>query len=136
MVSLTRGDMIDGLRDLVQRLHARGSRASIRIVGGAAMLLRYDDETVSIWVAAPASLLAMKLRAARPGRDTDDIAALLAILQLTTVDEAEALFEHYYPGELPPDRAYRLMERIFVAGLPDAPLPPSPPQFGQRRDEP
>ncbi len=44
MVTLTRDDMIDGLREVVARLHERGSTASIRILGGAAMLLRYDTD--------------------------------------------------------------------------------------------
>lgn len=184
MIDLTRDDMIAGLREVVTRLNASGHTASIRIIGGAAMLLRYDvdrritpdidatihtdaeleaivhsiatergwpddwlntkargfipiaaeplweplydDERVSIWVASPGSLLAMKLRAARPSRDADDIATLMAILEITTVDEAEAVFEHYFPGELPPDRAYALLEAILRRGLPDAP-PPAPP---------
>ena len=188
MVTLDRDDMIEGLRDVVKRLHERGSSASIRIIGGAAMLLRYDadrrvtpdidasihsdddvdaiareiserrawpadwlnakastfipiaaeplweplydDDTVSIWVASPGSLLAMKLRAARPARDTDDIATLLAILSLSTVDEAEQVFEHYFPGELPPARAYQLLHVILAAGLPAVPMRPERPEFG------
>ena len=188
MVTLSRDDMIDGLRDLVTRLNQHGSTTSIRIVGGAAMLLRYDadrrvtpdidasihstvdveaiareisrtrgwpedwlnshasgfipfaaeplweplydDDTVSIWVASPGSLLAMKLRAARPARDTDDIATLLAITSITTVEAAEELYEHYFPGELPPDRAYRLLGAIFAMGLPEVPTEPERPTFG------
>lgn len=187
MVTLDRDDMIDGLRDVVTRLHQRGSSASIRIIGGAAMLLRYDadrrvtpdidarihsdddvdaiardisdargwphdwlnakastfiplaaeplweplydDDSVSIWVASPGSLLAMKLRAARPARDTDDIATLLAILSIDNVEEAERLFEHYFPGELPPDRAYGLLEAIMAVGLPAVPTRPEKPEF-------
>lgn len=187
MVTLTRDQMIDGLRKVVAVLHERGSTASIRILGGAAILLRYDadrrvtpdidasiqsnddidaivrdiadergwpldwlnskaatfapiaaeplwdpvwdDERISIWVATPGSLLAMKLRAARPARDTDDIATLLAILSISSVDKAEQVFEHYFPGELPPDRAYRLLDTIFAAGLPDVPKTPETPGF-------
>lgn len=187
MVTLNRDDMISGLREIVQRLHERGSTASIRIIGGAAMLLRYDadrrvtpdidasihsdddveaiareisalrgwpedwlnakastfiplaaeplweplhdDESVSIWVASAGSLLAMKLRAARPARDTDDIATLLAILSIDTVDEAEQAFEHYFPGELPPERAYRLLDAILTTGLPAVPERPERPEF-------
>lgn len=187
MVSLTRADMIDGLREVVARLHARGSSASIRIIGGAAIMLRYDedrritpdidasihsdddlaeiaraisdergwpvdwlnahaagfvpiaaeplweplhdDDLVSIWVATPGSLLAMKLRAARPSRDADDIAMLLALLDISTVDEAEAVFEHYFPGELPPEPAYALLTSIFSIGVPPPPRPPTPPSF-------
>lgn len=184
MVTLNRDDMITGLRELVAELHARGATASIRIIGGAALLLRYDadrrvtpdidasihsntdvdeiahaiaqrrgwpadwlnskastfipiaadplweplhdDETVSVWVATPASLLAMKLRAARPARDTDDIATLMAMLSISSVGEAEGVFEHYFPGELPPDRAYRLLQAILEAGLPAPPQAPPP----------
>ncbi len=42
MIDLTRDDMIAGLREVVTRLNASGHTASIRIIGGAAMLLRYD----------------------------------------------------------------------------------------------
>ncbi len=72
----------------------------------------------------------MKLRAARPARDTDDIATLLAILSISTVDEAERVFEHYFPGELPPERAYPLRHAIFGAGLPAVPIRPERPEFG------
>jgi hypothetical protein len=174
--------MIAGLREVVRQLHAQGARASIRIVGGAAMMLRYyenrritpdidasistdadldeivrsialdhdwpvdwlntaaagfipfagedpwlpiyDDETVSVWVAKPACLLAMKLRAARRGRDDEDVAVLLAYLGISTADEAEEVFEDQYPGELPPDRAYRMLADIFDVGLPAIRTPP------------
>jgi predicted alpha/beta-fold hydrolase len=44
MTDLTRDDMIEGLRELVRELHARGEAGGVRIVGGAAMLLRYYGE--------------------------------------------------------------------------------------------
>ena len=44
MVTLNRDDMITGLQELVAELHARGAMASIRIIGGAALLLRYDAD--------------------------------------------------------------------------------------------
>ena len=44
MTDLTRDDMIDGLRELVRELHALGEAGGVRIVGGAAMLLRYCGE--------------------------------------------------------------------------------------------
>jgi hypothetical protein len=180
MASLTRDDMIDGLTEVIRRLHERGANATIRIVGGAAMMLRYfadrrvtpdidasihtdadlselvrdiatqrgwppdwlntaaagfipiagannweplyDDESVSIWVATPACLLAMKLRAARRGRDDEDVAVLLALLAINSVEEAEFVFEDQYPGELPPDRAYSMLVDIFEVGLPKVAL--------------
>jgi hypothetical protein len=184
MTDLTRNDMIEGLRELVRALHASGEPGGVRIVGGAAMLLRYygdrrvtpdidaklhpeapavriagqisrrrgwdddwlnskaatfipiaidvgwealyDDDDVSVWVISPEALLAMKIRASRPARDDSDIAVLLALTGIATVDEAEALYERYYPGELPKDAAYLMLEDIFAAGLPDP--PPAPPR--------
>jgi hypothetical protein len=197
MTDLTRDDMIEGLRELVRELHARGEAGGVRIVGGAAMLLRYygerrvtpdidaklhpespairiaqdiarrrgwdddwlnakaatfipiaidvgweplyDDDDVSVWVISPEALLAMKIRASRPTRDDADIAVLLALTGIRTVDEAEELYERYYPGELPRDAAYLMLEDILAAGLPDP--PPAPPtsepaersiEFGRR----
>lgn len=182
MASLTRDDMIDGLREVVRRLHAQGAHATIRIVGGAAMMLRYfedrrvtpdidaairtdgdleeiirdmaatrgwapdwlnsaavgfipfvdpgnweplyDDETISIWVATPACLLAMKLNAARRGRDDEDVAVLLAYLGIETAEEAEQVFETFFPGELPPNRANVMLADIFAVGLPAISTPP------------
>lgn len=87
----------------------------------------YDDERVSVWVISPEALLAMKIRASRPARDDADIAVLLALTGVTTVDEAEAIFEHFYPGELPKDTAYVMLEHIFAVGLPEPPqAPPLP----------
>ncbi|MDQ1546592.1 MAG: hypothetical protein QOH69_1496 [Actinomycetota bacterium] len=51
----------------------------------------FDDENVSISVAPIDALLAMKLNAARPGRDTDDITKLLALNEIENVGAAEAL---------------------------------------------
>jgi hypothetical protein len=182
VASLDRDDMIAGLREVVRQLHEQNARASIRIIGGAAMMLRYyedrritpdidasistdvdldeivrsialahswpadwlntaaagfipfagedpwlpihDDDTVSVWVAKPACLLAMKLKAARRGRDDEDVAVLLAYLGISTTAEAEQIFEEQYPGELPPDRAYRMLDDIFTVGLPEIHTPP------------
>jgi len=44
---LTREDIIAGLRDLVRELHKRGETAGIRLVGGAALALRYFDRGVT-----------------------------------------------------------------------------------------
>lgn len=187
MIQLDRQDMIDGLRELVRELHRQGEAGGVRIIGGAAMLLRYygerrvtpdidamihppapalriageigrrrgwdddwlnakastfipiacdvgweplyDDEDVSVWVISAAALLAMKIRASRPTRDDSDIAILLALTGTATIDEAEALYERFYPGELPKDAAYILLEDIFQAGLPEAPPPPPRPHL-------
>lgn len=41
--SLDRDDIISGLRDLVGELHTAGEVAGIRLVGGAALVIRYFD---------------------------------------------------------------------------------------------
>jgi hypothetical protein len=53
--------------------------------------------SVSVSVAAPDLLLAMKLRAARGRRDLEDIAVLVGACGLTSVDEAKAIFEAFFP---------------------------------------
>lgn len=187
MVALGRDDLIDGLRDLVVELKGAGQPAGIRIVGGAALSLRYfdrrttvdidalispaeptvqaarriarrrdwpidwlnakaatfipiarsaeweplyDDGEISIWVASPQTLLAMKLRASRSGRDTDDIADLLAICGVRSAEEAEELYESFYPGEVLEDKAYRILGAIFTAGVPPRPQAPPPASIG------
>jgi hypothetical protein len=50
----------------------------------------FDDENVSISVAPIDALLAMKLNAARPGRDTDDIAKLLVLNGVRSIEVAES----------------------------------------------
>jgi hypothetical protein len=53
----------------------------------------------TIFVATVEALLAMKLRAAR-AKDQADIAFLLRVCGVTTVDAAEEIFEGFYPGDL------------------------------------
>lgn len=63
----------------------------------------HDDVTVS--VAGADLLLAMKLRASRGRRDATDIDILLDACALTTVAEALALYERYYPEDAMGDGA-------------------------------
>jgi hypothetical protein len=86
-----------------------------------------DEADISIAVAPLDALLAMKLNAARPGRDTDDIAKLLALNDIESVACAEDLFESFYPGDALPDRTIKLLDRILQSGLP--PKPSAPPPF-------
>ena len=88
-----------------------------------------DDANVSIAIAPLDALLAMKLNAARPGRDTDDIAKLLALNDIDSVATAEILFESFYPGDALPERTIGLLERIFTIGLPPKPKTPPTPSF-------
>jgi hypothetical protein len=60
--------------------------------------------SVTVTVAPPDLLLAMKLRACRPGKDADDIAILLRACDVRSVDEAVELIDRVYDGEeeMPP----------------------------------
>ncbi|QAV70083.1 hypothetical protein ESZ53_06315 [Salinibacterium sp. UTAS2018] len=71
----------------------------------------------------------MKLAAARPGRDPDDIAKLLSLNGIATVAAAEELYENFYPGDALPDRTIALLDRIFSVGLPTAPPRPEKPRL-------
>lgn len=71
----------------------------------------------------------MKLRASRSGRDDDDIANLLALCGVSDELEAAELYESYYPGEVLPDKALRMLDAIFTQGLPDVPEEPPRPDF-------
>ncbi|WP_187250595.1 MULTISPECIES: DUF6036 family nucleotidyltransferase [unclassified Microbacterium] len=188
--SLDRDDIISGLRDLVGELHTAGEVAGIRLVGGAALVIRYfdrrttgdldslhihpgsddavlaaaervadrrgwsagwfnfavenadsvptfgrrpvewetiyDRDSVVVQVASKEALLAMKLRANRPGRDVDDIRQLLALCSLTTLADVEEHYEDFYPGDGLTDRAIGMVERILDGGLPTVVPSPGP----------
>lgn len=180
--SLDRDDILSGLRDLIAELHSAGEVAGIRLVGGAALAIRYfdrrttgdldslhirpgsdeavlsaarlvgerhgwasnwfnfaveradsvptfgrrgvewetlyDRDGVVVQVASKEALLAMKLRANRPGRDTDDIRKLLALCDVTTLAAAEEFYEDFYPGDALAHRAIDVVGRILAGGLP------------------
>ncbi|WP_022887688.1 hypothetical protein [Agromyces italicus] len=187
--ALDRDEIIAGLRDLVSELRAAGEIAGIRLVGGAALALRYfdrgttkdldalhvrpgSDESVAaaaarvanrrgwdahwlnfevnnadaiptlgravewetiydksgieIQVASKEAMLAMKLRANRPGRDTRDIRLLLALCDIHTFEGAEELYEEFYPGDLLTERAERMVNAILDGAPTPAPPPPGP----------
>jgi hypothetical protein len=187
--ALDREDIVTGLRHLLAELHGAGEVAGIRLVGGAALALRYfdrgttrdldalhvrpgsdaavaaaaakvarrhdwdptwlnfevtnadalptlgraveweviyDHDGIVIEVASQEALLAMKLRANRPGRDTRDIRLLMGLCGIGTRAEAEALYEEFYPGDALSDRAIHMVDGILTDGAPPAPaaLPP------------
>lgn len=57
------------------------------------------EGSVVIEIAPARLLLAMKLRAARPGRDDDDIAILLRRCDVTSVEQAQAVLDEVFDGE-------------------------------------
>lgn len=63
----------------------------------ATVLFQKGDVTIAL--IDDRSLLAMKLRAGRGGKDLPDIETLLDKLGIDTVAEAEAIFDDYYAGE-------------------------------------
>jgi len=89
----------------------------------------HDSGGVVIQVASKESLLAMKLRANRPGRDTRDIRQLLALCGIATLAEAESFYEDFYPGDLLPERAVGMVQRILSDGPLAAPESPGPVHF-------
>ncbi len=66
-----------------------------------------QDQGVAILVARPQLLLAMKLLAGRGRRDAEDIDRLLEECQITSVEAALEIFDHYYPQETVADPAMR-----------------------------
>jgi hypothetical protein len=185
--ALDRDDIITGLRELIAELRAASEVAGIRLVGGAALALRYfdrgttqdldslhvrpgsdeavaaaaarvarrhdwdpawlnfevtkadalptlgravewesiyDQDGISIQVASKEALLAMKLRANRPGRDTRDIRLLFGLCQITTLEDAEDFYEEFYPGDGLTPRAISMVAAILA----DPPETTEPPQ--------
>lgn len=78
----------------------------------------FDEDGIVIEVAAKEALLAMKLRANRPGRDTRDIRLLLGLCGVSTMLEAEKLYEEFYPGDSLSDRAIGMANSIFADAPP------------------
>jgi hypothetical protein len=89
----------------------------------------FSSETITLKVASAEALLAMKLRANRPGRDVNDIRALLALVGITDVSSAEALYESFYPGDVLPDRAIQILDNLFAEVDPQPITVPPPPTF-------
>jgi len=84
------------------------------------------DDLVTIEVASVESLLAMKLKAGRPGRDTDDIRQLLAICGIDSVEAADQLFEEFFPGDALSDRVWAMVTAILAGGRLSPPPTPAP----------
>jgi hypothetical protein len=89
----------------------------------------YSSPETTIQVASADALLAMKLRANRPGRDVNDIRALLALMGITDVASTEALYESFYPGDVLPDRAIQILDNLFTEADPQPITVPPTPSF-------
>lgn len=89
----------------------------------------YERDGIVIQVAPADAILAMKLRANRPGRDNADIGRLMAICGLSTIEELEELYANYWPGDALEDRAIQIVERILDVGIPTTPATPPVPEI-------
>ena len=70
---------------------------------------------VSIFVAKPRLLLAMKMRAGRGMRDHGDIEQLLQVCEIKLIEEALEVFDRYFPTESIPPRVQRQLEEYFLS---------------------
>ena len=68
---------------------------------------------VRYYIAGPELLLAMKVAASRPSKDAIDIAKLIEHLEISSVAHVEYLFEKYFPGEVLPQKASRLLSVLL-----------------------
>jgi len=75
-----------------------------------------EGGTVTVYIARPQLLLAMKLLAARGTRDREDIENLLAACDVTSLSSAEDIFDKYYPAESMNHRAAALLRERFGDG--------------------
>jgi hypothetical protein len=69
-----------------------------------------QEGAVTLAVASAELLLAMKLLASRGSRDGEDIATLLAICEVRSLDEAQRIFDRYYPDDEIKPRGIRTID--------------------------
>ena len=86
----------------------------------------HNRDDIVIQVASKEALLAMKLRANRPGRDTRDIRMLLSLCAIGSLDTAEDFYEEFYPGDSLDPRAGTIVSAILSEGALQIPAPLGP----------
>ena len=94
----------------------------------AGWLTVHDADGVIVQVADSETLLAMKVFAAqtRSRRELEDLEALIPLVGLRTVDEIEALYESFYPGDEFTERTARLVQAVLDLQAPPPPTPSRP----------
>jgi hypothetical protein len=70
--------------------------------------------SITVEIADLRALLAMKLRAGRPGRDTRDIDLLIEACDIDSVGEVIELYGNYYPGDEPSQRTLAFVEEALT----------------------
>lgn len=95
-------------------LNARAQQFMSAAWSHADLPILVQTEHVTICVLDEASLLAMKLRAGRAAKDLPDIEALIQSLNVSSLEQAQSIFDQYYGGEetMKPI-ALQLLERLF-----------------------
>ena len=81
----------------------------------------WEGSSLQVAVGSPRYLLAMKLLAARPEQDSDDIALLFGLLGYTTAGQGIDLLLDMLPGRPIPDKTIDLLETVYgpVTTVPD-----------------
>ena len=74
----------------------------------------YDHPNLRVMATSAQHLLAMKVRAARAVRDTDDLRLLLRALDLHTLQEVAEVVGRYFPDEPLSDRSRQLLEDLLA----------------------
>jgi hypothetical protein len=76
----------------------------------------FEGRFLSVAVASPRYLLAMKLLASRTDRDIDDIRILYKLCGLATAEEGINVLESYYPAWIIPARTQFVLQELFPDG--------------------
>lgn len=148
--TLDRDDIIAGLRELIAELRADGEVAGIRLVGGAALSLRYFDrgstQDLDSLHVRPGSNAAVAAAAARVAQrhdwdptwlnfevtKADALPTLGRTAEWETIydgDEVEDFYEEFDPGYSLNPRAVSVVTVILAEGALEKPLPPAPMNF-------
>lgn len=102
-IALTRGLPVDWLND--------AALAYIPPVGAEDWIEVVCEGSVTISIGSPQVLLAMKLHANRGRCDADDIDYLLGVCRVTTVQDAQEIYERYQAQDVRTDAAVARIER-------------------------
>lgn len=88
----------------------------------------HDADEVIVQVADAETLLAMKVFAVqkRGRRELEDLEVLIPAVGLTTVDEVEALYESFYPGDELTARTATIIQAVLDQHAPKPAVPPRP----------
>lgn len=95
----------------------------------AEWILIHSNGEINVFVASAEVLLMMKLAASRRGRDYRDAELLMATTGITNLQELEDLFSTYFPGDVLPSKALRMLEEILSRDISLPPTPPPEPVF-------